>query len=131
MRLKLLAKLLVTVVLVGCAGMTGCSRMPYGLEHAKVIEAAPLASEILAWEKRGAKTSELPLLEFTNSRIRRTLCLTNAMVQGISYEVILALDCRSFQGKGNLLGARNGVVLWAGTNRTYEVVHKGNQGGQR
>jgi hypothetical protein len=127
MRLKWLAP----VVLIGWVGMTGCSRMPYGLEHAKVIEAAPLASEILAWEKRGAKTSELPLLEFTNSRIRRTLCPTNVVIQGISYEVILTLDCKSFQGKGNLLGARNGAVLWAGINRTYEVVHKGNQGGPK
>ena len=101
--------------------------MPYGLEHAKVIEAAPLSSEIVAWENRGAERKELPLMQYTNSRSRLRLCSTNVAVSGKSYEVVLELESEAFRGKGNLLGARNGVVIWAGKDGDRQVVHKGRQ----
>jgi hypothetical protein len=103
--------------------------MPYGLEHAKIIEAAPLSSEIIAWERRGARTNELSLMEYSNSRACLELRTTSVTACGTVYEVVLALENKAFQGKGYLLGARGGVVIWEGTNGTYKVIHKG-RGGQ-
>lgn len=112
-------------IVFACASTVGCDRLPYGLEHSKTIEAAPLSSEILAWERRGSKTNELLLLEFSNSRVRRWPCSTNVVIGGRTYEGVLALDSKSFQGKGVLLGAKCGVVIWVGTNGMVELIAGG------
>jgi hypothetical protein len=99
--------------------------MPYSLEHQKIMEATRLAAEVSAWEKRGAKPTELPLMEYSSNNITLKMRATNVIFQQTNYEVVLALDCQWFQNKGILLGAKGGAVLWEGTNGQYQVIRNG------
>jgi hypothetical protein len=110
---------------IGLALIVGCGPQPYGFEHRKRYQSEWLASETLAWKKRGANDNELSSMQFTNrgsgslSRYQ-----TNIVVNGASYETVLRFDYEPFMQKGCLVAARDGSVIWVGKDGKCEVTYQ-------
>lgn len=103
---------IISTLIVGCDG----------LEEQKHFKTNIVAGDATSWIQRGAKDADLTAMEFTNkSGDHRFRYQTNVIVNGISYETIIRFESAEFKGRGYLVAARNGTVIWIGTNGQQEV----------
>jgi len=109
-----------SVWIIGATLIVGCNG---SVEEQKRFKSNFLAAEISSWIHLGTKDADLTSMQFTNKAVDMRLFRyqTNIVVNGISYETVLKFEGADFGGKGYLLAARDGTVIWVGSDGKREI----------